>query len=552
MRYKIKYSFCLFLFLAFASGMKAQDTLSSIEVTVTTALNPTLRDAVKIDYNPQIDPPQLDPPKLTYAVEGKEYKTKPEIVPAKPQGYNSKDLERQYGNYTRIGYGMYKMPLFETYFNNTTSKKYDYGISFKHLNGEYRPWNQVFSDDKAEGKYAYNLSATRKLKVNAAYERHRINYFGFNHDSAKFDIDSTKNIYSKYGGEALFTNEMKRASDLGYSAGAGYYFMNDHYSNKESYFDIGGHVLKNIHNHPLTVPLKIVSTSFSHHDIAYSRFLIDVQPRYMLDYKRLVLNLGFNATIRHDTSDNNLFFYPYADFRMTLIEKRLKVHLGIDGRNIENTYSSMIAFNPFLDTAINLKNTNMKSKVMGGFEGSIGNHFAFAVEADFASYINAPFYLGDTTALRKYKVIYDNLDAFNLKGTLEYQVGEQFKSILEVGFHKYQPDGQAYYWNMPSLDAKLNLQYTYNNMITARLTTYYIGQRYGKNIEHKDLSGNTLDSAAIILPAFADVNVYLEYRYSKMISVFVNACNLTNQAYMRWNNYPSYKLNILGGVAFTF
>jgi hypothetical protein len=552
MKSKIIVSLGIFLLLASPVMLVAQDTLNSIEISVTAANTPLLRDAVKIDYNPQIDPPKLDPPKLSYTVEGKDYKTKPEIVPSKPQGYNSKDLEKLYGNYTRLGYGMYKMPLFETYFNNTTSKKYDYGLFYKHLNGEYKPWNQVFGDDQAQGKFGYYLSPQRKVNVVAAYERHRINYFGFNHDSVKFDIDSTKNIYSKYSGGATFNNEMKTAADIGYSINAGYYFMNDHYSNKESYFNIGGSVQKNIRNHPLIVPLNIVSTSFSHNNDAYSRFLIELQPRYLLDFKRLKLDLGFNSTIRHDTLDNNFYFYPYADFKMTLIEKRLKAHLGIDGNAIENTYASLINVNPFLDTMISLKNSNLKNKVMGGFEGSIGNHFGWALEADFSNYVNLPFYLGDTTALRKYKIIYDNIDIFSVKGTFEYQVGEQFKAIVEAGYHKYNADDQAHYWNMPEIDAKLNLQYTYRNMITAKLTTYYLGERFGKNIERRDSLGNTLDSAIINLPAIIDLNLFVEYRYNKMISVFVQASNLTSQAYMRWNNYPSYKLNILGGVAFTF
>ena len=129
----------LVLTVSMTLNLKGQDdSLRNISTTIQDKVG----DAKKIDYNPQIDPPKLNPPTLTYNIEGKEYKTKPEIVPSKPQNYNNKDNERMYGNYTKIGYGMYNMPLFETYFHNTRSKNYDYGIRYHFLSGEYLKANQ--------------------------------------------------------------------------------------------------------------------------------------------------------------------------------------------------------------------------------------------------------------------------------------------------------------------------------------------------------------------------------------------------------------------------
>ena len=79
-----------------------------------------------------------------------------------------------------------------------------------------------------------------------------------------------------------------------------------------------------------------------------------------------------------------------------------------------------------------------------------------------------------------------------------------------------------------------------------------MGERYGKNFEYRDSTKVSLNNDAVKLPAIIDLNIALEYRYNKMIAVFLNGNNLTNQAYRRWLNYPVYKLAILGGVAFTF
>ncbi len=541
--------------LVFFTGTFAygQDTtLNNETIIVVGEHNEIAKDAVKKDYNPEIDPPKLNPPTLTYSVEDKEYKTKPEIIPARPQSYNSKEMERLYGNYTKIGYGMYNLGLLETYFHNTRSKNLDYGIRYNYLGGEYKPKNQVFSDNKVRGHFTYNLNSRSKVNAYAGYDRNRINWYGFNPDSAKYDIDSTKNIYNNFNLGTSFEKLGKTKNDIGFGAGVDYYFQNDHYGNKENYFAVKAELKKLVRSHLLTIPLSIATTTFAKDTMKYRRLFVDLNPRWLLDYGRLVLNVGFNSTLFNDSAGGKLYFYPYADFKVKIIENKLNGHLGIDGGVLQNTYAYLLKQNPFLDTAIQLQHSNMKVKLFGGLWGSIGSKVGVGVEADFANYLNMPFYLCDTTPLRKYKVIYDNIDIFNVKGTLQMQWGEQFKSTLEVSYHNYKPGTQAYYWNMPDIDAKLNLMYNYNNKFTAKLTTYYLGERYGKNIEHRDANNNVLDSAAIKLPAVIDLNLSLEYRYNKMIAIFVNGSNLTNQAYRRWANYPVYKLAVLGGVAFTF
>jgi hypothetical protein len=532
-------------------AMAQQDTSRNIQTTVQDDYIPKLKEVTKKDYNPEIDPPKLTPPTLTYGIEDKEHKTRPEIVPARPQSYSTKETEKLIGNYTKIGYGMYNMPLFETYFHNTRSKKMDYGLRYNFLSGEYVKANRIFSDNNVNGHFSYNLTALSKISARAGYERNRINWYGFNPDSATFDADSTKNIYNRFSGGADYRKTGRTKNDFSYAGGANYYFMKDRFRSKENYFIAKGEVSKLVRQHLLTVPLNITYTTFAR-DSAYKRLFVDLNPRYFLDYGRMSLNVGFNSTLFNDTAGGQLVFYPCADFRVKIIENKLNAHLGLDGGVQQNTYASLIKQNPFLDTVLQLQHSNTKVRAFGGFWGSITNKLAFGIEADFGNYLNMPFYLCDTTLLRKYKVVYDNVDILNVKATVQLQWGAAFKTTLEFGYHNYKPGNQLYYWNMPTIDAKLNAMYNYNDKFTARLTGYYIGQRYGKNGEYRDTAFASLNSDSVSLKPIMDLNLMLEYRYNKMISIFLNGSNLTNQAYQRWLNYPGYKLAVLGGVAFTF
>ncbi len=436
----IKWNLFAGLFVFVSAASHAQDSLNTVDnviITVETEGTVQLKDAVKIDYNPQIDPPKLTPPTLTYTIEDKQYKTNPEIVPAKPQSYNSKENEKLYGNYTKIGYGSYNMPLLETYFYNTQSKTMDYGIRYNYLSGEYKPRNQVFNDNMANGHFTYHLSPLSKVNIHSSFERHRINWYGFDPDSSDVGIDSTKNIYNNFGIGSYFEKAGRSKDDYSFGAGADYFFQNDKYGNKENYFVARGEVKKMTRKHPLTVPLSIATTTFGKDNATYTRLFVDLNPRWYLDYSRMILNVGFNSTLFHDSVGGKFYFYPCAEFTVKIIENKLNAHIGIEGGVQQNTYASLLKINPFLDTVIQVHHSNTKNKVFAGIWGSIGSRAAFGIEADFGNYMNVPFFLCDTTVIRKYKVVYDNVDIFNVKGTLQLQWAEKFKSTLEFSYHNY-------------------------------------------------------------------------------------------------------------------
>jgi len=54
------------------------------------------------------------------------------------------------------------------------------------------------------------------------------------------------------------------------------------------------------------------------------------------------------------------------------------------------------------------------------------------------------------------------------------------------------------------------------------------------------------------MKGLVDVNLGLEYRYTKFLSAFLNLNNLAAQRYQRWYAYPTQKFNLLGGLTYTF
>ncbi len=54
------------------------------------------------------------------------------------------------------------------------------------------------------------------------------------------------------------------------------------------------------------------------------------------------------------------------------------------------------------------------------------------------------------------------------------------------------------------------------------------------------------------LDGFLDMHLGLEYRYTKRLSVFLDASNLSASKYERWFGYPVQRALVLGGATFAF
>ena len=52
------------------------------------------------------------------------------------------------------------------------------------------------------------------------------------------------------------------------------------------------------------------------------------------------------------------------------------------------------------------------------------------------------------------------------------------------------------------------------------------------------------------MKGIVDINLGAEYRYSKMLSFFVNFNNIANTRYYRWEKYPSQRFNLMAGLTF--
>ena len=111
--------------------------------------------------------------------------------------------------------------------------------------------------------------------------------------------------------------------------------------------------------------------------------------------------------------------------------------------------------------------------------------------------------------------------------------------------------GQLQYaYNRPSSEVKLNSTFNIGDKFLLRADVFYVGERKGGIAN--PTSGNKDNVTEIKLDPFVDMNIGIDYRYNKNVSVFFNFNNMAAARYMRYTNLDVYGFNALGGVSLTF
>ena len=88
--------------------------------------------------------------------------------------------------------------------------------------------------------------------------------------------------------------------------------------------------------------------------------------------------------------------------------------------------------------------------------------------------------------------------------------------------------------------------YNLKEKIIVKADIFAIGEAYAREY---DESGSPV---AVKLRSVVDLNLELEYRYTRKLSTYLRLNNLSAQRYYRWNQYPTMRFSFLGGLTYIF
>ncbi|MFN4234148.1 MAG: hypothetical protein ACK4IK_05020 [Bacteroidia bacterium] len=549
----------IFIFILFLNFTLAQSNLKEEQINITGDYNPIINEASKISSQPSINDSTKRKEVPNYNFITKLYPTQytaEQIQAAKIKSEALPKLERAYA---KIGGGNYSTGLGELFIGSLRSKQSFYSLHYKHLSSSATLKNLGYSGFSnnhllINGK---NYQDEYTLKGNIEYKRNVVHYYGYDAENIIKTRNDIRQRFNLIGLNGSIENPTNDSSQIHYLADLSYYNLSDYYKAQENNVSLNAYIGK--YHLKEFFRLNIQADYFKNLSQAdtLANIIVKANPQVLSRGNKWQLKAGLRIALESQTNQiTKAHFYPDVDFNYNIIDHILVPFIGITGDLNRNSYKTISTINPFISDTAQLLNTDNPIKAYGGFRGSISKEISFNSYFAYSRINNMGLFVNteDDSPFRpdnKFLLIYDTAEVYNVHGEIAWQQSEKLRLIARGDYFKYNMRNQQYAWHMPNLEISLSAQYNLRDKIITKADVFLIGERYAQKSYFPGLPIYT-EPHAVKLPAIYDFNLGFEYRYSHRLSAFINFNNITSYRYQRWYQYPSQRINILGGLTYSF
>ena len=117
---------------------------------------------------------------------------------------------------------------------------------------------------------------------------------------------------------------------------------------------------------------------------------------------------------------------------------------------------------------------------------------------------------------------------------------------MHIDQYSYSLDFSRKAWHHPNTEVKVDFKYNLHDKLYLSAAIFSRGSYF---VRQQGVAGSYTEKS---VKGFMDGNLGIEYRYSKILSVFANVNNLGFARYYYWNNYPTERFNMLAGISYSF
>lgn len=548
----------LCLAILFSSNLYSQSPQDSTTIISVEEYQPMLTDAFKIKENPSIKDTNKIIPELNYSFLDKQVPVNFNIDTIKPAKIKGEPLIKLYRGYAKLGFGTNATPLAELYYNAKRSKGFGYGFSGKHLSSSGISGNNYsgFSNNNL------NLFGKRFLKEftlygKLGYDRNVNHYYGIPEELI-VDIansDDLKQTTDKFSADFSLTRNFTDTTQFDYNFDIGYHLMQDAFNAKENHIELDGSFSKYHKKELYAIGVEMNYNKLDNLLNQDNNLVVGLNPNISTTAKNWQFNVGIGLYL-NSYPDTKFHFYPKAEFKYNIVENIIIPYVGITGGLKSNNLNSFYTENPFINTqTLATQNSNQKYDIYGGVRGSFSSKITFNTSFSRQKIEGMPLYVKDLSnpIENQFTLEYDTVTFNKITGELAYQKLEKLKILLGANYYMYEAKNATEVWHKPEMKISLSGIYDLADKIVVRADFFYFGKQYAKAYE-SIVTNTTVTTTEVAqeLKGVFDANLSIEYRYTKKLSAFINFNNIASQAYERWQDYPTQKFGVLGGLTYSF
>ncbi len=529
-----------------AQAQKQQkDTTMNRTVVVEQEYTPLIMDAAKINVLPQLEEPTVNKETVSYA-------TTPapatQIPATTMQPYMGKET-RQTGKqgYARVGYGNYgNLDLTGNYlFHLTDRDRLNLGANVNGMDGKLdipgsdASWNAYYYRTKVGADFGHQFDKV-DLNVGADFGLSNFNFLPYYAPASKQKFTS--------GDIRIGVKSTDETQDIQYSAEAGLLL----YQRKHDF--LGSDLKENIFRANVMVSAPVYDgriaiegemNNLFYNGAGMKNFtLIELNPYFAWENDSWKLNLGAHTDIGLG-NESHVHFAPNVTAQY-LFSDSYVLYAKATGGDVLNDFRHLEAMSPYGALSFQPGHTHERINAGAGFKASPVAGLWFDLFAGYQNYEDdlregyTSTTLPEESSLAdlRYSFIQTNTSNVYLGGQLNYGWKDIFAIQASATYRSWNADLESALLTCPALDFHLNADI---RPIPALLL----------NAGYRHITREKVDSYTQMA---AVSNLYLgaEYNFYKGISMYARFNNLLNKEYSYFLNYPSEKLNFVGGLSFRF
>ncbi len=541
--YKVLFAATGILFSGIAFAQK--DTLGKGGIDIVSSFKPVLRQTAKINFSASPAPVDTTKAKLNYEIPNQNLQFAYQPGSLKPLALDI-DTGGHFDNssYIKAGFGSLRTPFVQAGISLGDGKTAGLNIYARHVSSDGKREYQKFTNTKMRLTGFFKSGNNLEWNAGIGLQQDKTYKYGYEPQTLVFSPDSLRQNFQTIAGRLAFRNINKTDFGLTYSPELKIDVFSDNHDNSESNTVVNLPLQKTINNEfavslGLTFDLTRVSPK---NKSAINNTMYFISPSVL--YKTSQINV--EAGIRPSWDNKTFKMFPNILLAVSSSDSRITFQAGWTGYVRKTTYQYLASQNPWLWIPETFTNTWIEER-FGGFKGSVGDHFTYAAKVAFNKVNNQPLFVNDTTAGlggKSFRVVNERrINVLNFGGEIGVNFHERFSLTAGLQFNQFTGlRDHAKAWGLLPLELKtaMRLQVIRDLWLKGDLFAWS-GPQYRK----QDGSAGKLDGAM-------DLNAGLEFRITKNLNLWTQFNNIFNKSYQRWNQYPVYGFNFVGGIVFSF
>ncbi len=551
------------LLLTLAASGQTQEATIKRSVTLYNPYKPTLQDATKRAVLPAADDTSKVRIDFKYDFVPGTFVPEYKISPIKAAALSPDPLPELQKGYVNLGFGTYLTPFLELSLTNDRSKDHTIGLYTRSFlsGGTMTLENDdiVYTGFMDNQALLYGKKYYKRSRLDSDIDFRQMSRYAYGYDTDitgwEPERDDIKSVYYDLTGRVRYFTIEPDSSDLNWDATLKYNLFSragDGTQHNPGLSVRGG---KNMFGFYGGAAVDYDLWIFSESLDTKARNLLSLAPYITKGTEEWRFRFGIRivADIKEDYDPLSggdiktyMYFYPDVLFTFRIIPEFLRFNASIDGSLDNNQAKTTVYVNPYImpgSTLFTLRNTDNKLRVAAGIAGNINVSATYALNVSYTLSDDILLFMNDTLGVGNYFLpVYDDGDMLRVHGEMSYPFNSKLSFALDGNYYRYSLTGQDYAWHRPDWDGTFRADYNLRNKIVASAAITLVGQRHALV---------KAPEKVVKLEMHPNLNLGAEYRYTKAMSFWVRANNLSYKKYYEWNYYPAHNFMILAGFTYS-